>query len=1120
LLAQLLDASHQQKDENAVRIFEKHHALLRRCREAGIEQAFAEIFPSPSGRGAGGEGPHAFRDDLGRAQDAERHYLRTGDLQALDEAAAAWERIWGNSDFSGADAAFRLAALNYGAITHSRRHDARGNLEDLSKAIAAWELAVAQTPAGSPDLPMYLNNLSSGLRDRYTRTGALGDLEKSIRICEQALAQISPGSRERVAILNNLGAGLRDRYEHTGALGDVEKAIKVCEQAVALTSPGSQERATILNNLGNGFSALYARTGALEDLGQAIKTYEQAVAQTPKSSPEMPRHLSNLGNGLRDRYARTGELEDLEKAIKVCEQAVAQTPPGSPEMPLRLNSLGNGFSVLYARTGALEDLEKAIQRWEQAVAQTPAGSPGLPAYLNNLGNGLRARYARTGSLGVLEQAIKTYEQAVAQTPPDSPEMPARLNNLGTGLRTRYERTGALEDLEEAIQRWEQAVAQTPPRSPEMPGYLSNLSSGLRDRYARTGVLEDLEKAIKAYEQAVAQTPKSSPEMPMFLNNLGSGLRDHYARTGALEDLEKAIKVCERAVAQTPPGSPEMPGYLNNLGTGLRARYARTGDMADLQRAIGVYEQAVAQTPQGSPDLPSRLNNLGTGLRARYARTGDLADLEEALRIHEQAFNFLEGRMADSPVAYKLGQQEGFARVHADLVSVCLLKADAADSGAPEMRRRAMVVTEGTKSRVLTGLVSRGLPPPPGVPPEEARREGSLFTELCGIDEAGLLGRGGTSEDAETRRRRDQRRAEVVDQLRAIWGDWESRGGELADWVALRRGDPPKWDDLLRLAKELGPDTALLSLFTLSDGIALFALRAGWEEPRAVQAQTISGKQNDILRRFLREVHGYDHTDRRGETWDRPLRTLLSDALGHLDGARRIVFAPEAFGHLLPWAVALQRAGWQGSVVTVPALGLLPRMRNRQRQADGGALVVGNPLGDLKFAEEEAKQVAAGLGAKPIIQGQATKAAILAGLSDASIVHLATHAYFHGESPMDSGVLLADDILTAREVMQHRLSADLLVLSACQTGIGGSLGGDELAGLAQAFLYAGARSLLVSLWSVNDPATAALMTAFYAEREAGADKAEALRRAMDYVSSQPQWKHTFFWGAFVLMGDWA
>jgi CHAT domain-containing protein len=97
--------------------------------------------------------------------------------------------------------------------------------------------------------------------------------------------------------------------------------------------------------------------------------------------------------------------------------------------------------------------------------------------------------------------------------------------------------------------------------------------------------------------------------------------------------------------------------------------------------------------------------------------------------------------------------------------------------------------------------------------------------------------------------------------------------------------------------------------------------------------------------------------------------------------------------------------------------------------------------------------------------------------------------------------------------------ELIVLSACDTGIVASMGGDEMMGLSQAFLQAGAKSLLVSLWKVEDESTAVLMDNFYNFWLGGNDKAEALRKAMDRVSEDEKWNNMFYWGGFNLIGDW-
>ncbi len=113
-------------------------------------------------------------------------------------------------------------------------------------------------------------------------------------------------------------------------------------------------------------------------------------------------------------------------------------------------------------------------------------------------------------------------------------------------------------------------------------------------------------------------------------------------------------------------------------------------------------------------------------------------------------------------------------------------------------------------------------------------------------------------------------------------------------------------------------------------------------------------------------------------------------------------------------------------------------------------------------------------------------------------------------------------MTTAEIFNLRLLGSLVVLSACETGRSGLGAGDELVGLARAFLYAGASALLVSQWSVEDAATAALMRHFYQALQAGAGRAAALRSAqIELLSGRaaPDWAcHPFYWAGFQLIGD--
>jgi CHAT domain-containing protein/predicted negative regulator of RcsB-dependent stress response len=611
----------------------------------------------------------------------------------LDRAAAAWERILNHPTFNTDSDLFRLVLYGSGEVFLHRywakghpsdlnqaihclekavaqassdsseqadilnnlstglreRYNRTGNLDDLTRAIDNWEQAVKQTSSSSPDLPMYLNNLGIGLRDRYIQKGDLEDLTRAIDNWEQAVEETPSDSPKKAGMLNGLGIGLRDRYARTGNLDDLTRAIETHEQAVEQTASGSPDLPMYLNSLGNGLRDRYTRTGELKDLARAIEAYEQAVEKTLDGSPDLPGFISNLGNGLRSRYAQTGDTEDLTRAIEMYEQAVEQAPSGSPDLPMYLNSLGNGLRDRYTRTGELGDLARAIDNWEQAVEQTANSSPDLSMYLNSLGNGLRGRYAQTGELEDLARAIEAYEQALEQIPNGSPKQAAILNNLGNGLRERYTRTGESEDLTRAIEMYKQAVEQASSGSLDRPKYLNNLGVSLKARYAQAGALADLTRAIEVYEQAVEQAPSGSPEQTATLNNLGNGLRDRYARTGELEDLAGAIEAYEQAVEQAPNSSPKQVTLLTNLGNGLKARYTRTGDLEDLIRAIEAYEQAVEQAPSGSPDLPGYLNNLGNGLRSRYARSRDLEDLARAIEVHKQAVEQTPSGSSDLPM---------------------------------------------------------------------------------------------------------------------------------------------------------------------------------------------------------------------------------------------------------------------------------------------------------------------------------------------------------------------------------------------------------------------------------------------------------------------------------------
>ena len=139
-----------------------------------------------------------------------------------------------------------------------------------------------------------------------------------------------------------------------------------------------------------------------------------------------------------------------------------------------------------------------------------------------------------------------------------------------------------------------------------------------------------------------------------------------------------------------------------------------------------------------------------------------------------------------------------------------------------------------------------------------------------------------------------------------------------------------------------------------------------------------------------------------------------------------------------------------------------------------------------------------------------------------MLHFATHFLSDDRQPLYSRIVLAgDDVLQTYEIFNAELNAELAVLSACNTGLGKLEKGEGLIGISRAFLYAGVPSLVVSLWSVDDEATARIMELFYERLRSGASKKQALRQAkLDYLSdARGDEKDPFYWAPFILSGDW-
>lgn len=194
-----------------------------------------------------------------------------------------------------------------------------------------------------------------------------------------------------------------------------------------------------------------------------------------------------------------------------------------------------------------------------------------------------------------------------------------------------------------------------------------------------------------------------------------------------------------------------------------------------------------------------------------------------------------------------------------------------------------------------------------------------------------------------------------------------------------------------------------------------------------------------------------------------------------------------------------------------------------------SILRGNRFESLPKAEIEVEEIARHFDNPVVFIGrEASEERFKQMADDFRFIHLATHNLTDDKQPMYSKIILSqtdkeieDGYLQTYEVYNLRLNADMVVLSGCNTGLGPLSRGEGIIGMTRAFLYAGVPSLVVSLWPVDDESTALLMKSFYKYLRFGLNKTQALQKAKMDLSKSDDWKRDpFYWGPFVLIGDWS
>jgi CHAT domain-containing protein len=553
---------------------------------------------------------------------------------------------------------------------------------------------------------------------------------------------------------------------------------------------------------------------------------------------------------------------------------------------------------------------------------------------------------------------------------------------------------------------------------------------------------------------------------------------------------------------------------------VAARSATELEQYDLARSL----TATALTIGKEHDVPALLvwghHLLSTLAAARH-------DLPQALEECDQAIQHVERLRGRLMVEFRAGFVEDKQVVYEDAITLCL---------ALEEPWRGLEYVERAKSRALLDLLAFRFDLSPQV---RSAGDQALVDELTQLRaERNRLQRRMTSGDEVFERGGESVENEPRDTQQSALA-LERRIAELWHTLLIHNADYAHDASLCQVRIEpvqpyLDSDTLLVEYFIARGDLIAFLVSA-----ESVRAYRLAGDLASIQRWLQLLWHNLKTVP--GSTLER-IPDLARNAQGLLQrlyqcliapmdemiaSHPQLIIVPHGPLHYLPFHAlhdGLHYLIQQHEISYLPSSSILHYCR--QLPANGsGLLAVGHSLnGRLPYTVHEAQTVAALWNSQPCVEDQATLEHLRTASPACQVLHLAAHGDFRADNPLFSGLALADGWLTTFEVFNLHLQASLVSLSACQTGRSVVGGGDELLGLMRAFLYAGAKSLVLSQWAVNDRSTSEFMQTFYRILRSGQTKGAALRQAQLQLLGGTQsvtdsaYTHPYFWAPFFLVGD--
>lgn len=867
---------------------------------------------------------------------------------------------------------------------------------------------------------------------------------------------------------------------------------------------------------------LYLR-GESED---AIATYQEALAAFRALNA-----LAGAGNSLNGIGEVYLTLGDIESAIAHFQEAldIFQRLDEQLYVAYSWQFLGDAHHAQHNYHDAGSAYLQALQIF-QNLQKTPGQD------LASLQTSAELTLTEIGAvrfkLGQYEDAIAAYQEVldIQAVQTDKIGTAYTLNNLGVIYANQSRYQEALNTYLEALAIVQELAEAGVRYLGEEAAILNNLSALFFSLGDRAQALDYAQKANQLYEQW--QNSSTILPQPQELELL----RDAIGR------LNWNAQVVQQNYAIRPPLSPEFNTDQWALSTALNATTVAQlhQSQGDLTQALRLYQRALKlyQTQQQTTAEALTLSNISQVYILQADLPSAIAFAEQALQLYEQ-----------------LNDPVGIARVQVDLAqiyqvqgepkkaqdwykkSLNLQQAISGDRATLAFTLRQLGALQLEQGQLTDAIATLNQ----AIAVQEALRVGLSDANKVNLFEQGKV----AYQDLQAALVQSDRLAEaliIAERSRA-----RAFVELLADPNRPTTVEPITLPEIQAIAHQ---ERAVLVEYSLIRDRDLYiwviqptgeiafrqvALGAIKTEPGEAIASIISRSRRSIVRGRPSPAQS-ESLQGLYELLITPIADLLPQ-----EPNSAIILVPQAELFLIPFAALLDTTGEplirRYTIQVTPSLQALSLLLKQAPRSSARPLIVGNPtmpaiatkplepptlLTPLPGAEMEANSIAQLLQTTPFLGDTATESRITQHLPGAQIVHLATHGIldeirFWSATP--GAIALAPDeqadgLLTPNEILALSLQAELIVLSACNTGLG-RLTGDGVVGLSRAFLGAGAKSAIVSLWAVPDQPTAFLMSEFYREWQQSQNKAQALQQAM--LKTREQYPNPQDWAGFFLVG---